>query len=208
MLAIPNRIPSSPKSKDKRHAYIPTRLEPRIARAKKREKRTSRIGVSTGSVHGLGCRISFILNSQKRRESAKLEGGKEWPPSKVPVPVTLAAMATRFLDLGTSPSFRCPLVLSSDPSMTEEDPRKCRRRLYHLPGGGDTNVQGSFYVPMQNVVKQPMFKIPSVHSECGAAKKRRNFSFFQEQFQFPGACDERSTRMIKTFVHRDEPKAK
>jgi hypothetical protein len=75
MLAIPNRFPPPPKV-----MITCTRPNP------------GHIEGVTGGVDAIGCRISFILDSQKRREWGKLEGGELASVKSTEIPFTLAAM--------------------------------------------------------------------------------------------------------------------
>lgn len=47
-----------------------------------------------------------------------------------------------------------------------------------------------------------------MHSECSASNGAETFVQPNPTPQFPGASHKRSTRMIKMFVHLDEPKRK
>jgi hypothetical protein len=73
------------QTNDKRHAH--NRFQP--------EQSPVEVYKIVAGVHALGSRISFILDSQKRRESASFKGqeGKR-PPSKTLFLPSPAAMAT------------------------------------------------------------------------------------------------------------------
>lgn len=88
-------------------------------------------------VHALGSRISFILDSQKRRESASFKGreGKR-PPSKnlsFPSPAAMATWVVKEKSSSTQSTPPAPLIpflgsfLSN--SNPQEEPARCQRRL-------------------------------------------------------------------------------
>jgi hypothetical protein len=59
------------------------------------------------------------------------------------------------------------------------------------------------------VKKQPILKNPSSAQRVVVQQKApKLFISPKDRLKFPGAYDERATRMVKIFVHLDEPKAK
>lgn len=129
-----------------------------------------RIEGVTGGVNAIGCRISFILDSQKRREWGKAQGRGDGLRQKYQNSLRPSCHG-RSSSENMSPSFQCPSVVSSDLSVLNphgKNPHNTRSRLSPARrrrhrGQIETIILKPpllSYVDA-NVVKQPIFKNPS-----------------------------------------------